>query len=522
MPNARPPAPPPPLASAQLAALLDLAECETPAALLQALHGILARDPAVAAVSVCRLEEAEADLESLAALAEAQDQDWLNGVALRGEAALSPDGQQLGYPLLGDAGLLLSLQLRDAKAAPDFLGAHAALLHLASRQLQRNLVQTRLAHSEKLQRALFAITELAAAELDMPSLLRGIHAIIGELMYAENLFIVRYNADDGLMRFIYYVDAEDPEYPEGGRDMPVERLQGSLTWYLLHDGKPLMGTTDELRLQVSGPLNVIGADSFDWLGVPMRQSGKVLGALVVQSYREGIRFSDEDRALLEFVGNHVIAALERKRSHEELEEGVRQRTVELAEANLVLQEEILERKHAEQLQAALFQIAQLAGEDIDEAEFYRRVHAVVGELINCENFYIGLVSEDRSLIEFPYFVDVDGHAAPAARPMGRGLSEYVIRNGRPFMGPREHIRDLVRQGEIELHTAGRNAAYWLGVPLIAGDEVIGLVAVQSLSDAVAYGPADQDLLSFVASQIANSLHRRRYAQLLLRANFELE
>ncbi len=47
----------------------------------------------------------------------------------------------------------------------------------------------RLAQTEQLQRALFAIADMAGSDLDMPDMLRGLHRIVGELMYAENFFI---------------------------------------------------------------------------------------------------------------------------------------------------------------------------------------------------------------------------------------------------------------------------------------------------------------------------------------------
>jgi diguanylate cyclase (GGDEF)-like protein len=55
-----------------------------------------------------------------------------------------------------------------------------------------------------------------------------------------------------------------------------------------------------------------------------------------------------------------------------------------------------------------------------------------------------------------------------------------------------------------------------------GEEVIGLVAVQSYTDQLVYNSADQELLSFAALQIANSIHRRRAAASLQRAYAELE
>src|SRR6185437_12330808 len=89
----------------------------------------------------------------------------------------------------------------------------------------------RLERSEALQRALFAISDLAGSERDMPDMLRGIHAIVSTLMYAENIFIVQYNATLGTIRFPYFVDVEDPVSPGAGQDMPLSAIENTLTWY---------------------------------------------------------------------------------------------------------------------------------------------------------------------------------------------------------------------------------------------------------------------------------------------------
>jgi diguanylate cyclase (GGDEF)-like protein len=226
-------------------------------------------------------------------------------------------------------------------------------------------------------------------------------------------------------------------------------------------------------------------------------------------------------ALLSFVGSHVLTALERKQGKVELERSVQLRTQELADANRGLQLEIVERQRAERLQAVLFQLAQMATADISQAQFYRRVHEVVGELLNAENFFIALLTEEGDALEFPYYVDVRGRSGQT-RPLGRGLSEYVMREGDVFMGSSEDITALAQRGEIELQVAGDPALSWLGAPLLAGEDTIGLVAVQSYTPSVVYGPADQELLSFVGSQIANSLSRRRAALIQQHAFAQLE
>ncbi|MES2310946.1 MAG: EAL domain-containing protein [Pseudomonadota bacterium] len=460
---------------------------------------------------------------------DAADWPWLDEACHSEAPHWHPDRRRVAIRLCQQPEpALLLLTLQSDRDGTGFLDELAAPLQFAGEYMRRALEWGELQHShqqlersETLQRALFAISDLAGSERDMPALLRGIHAIVSTLMYAENFFIVLRNAEQDTIRFLYFVDVEDPEPPGNGQDMPLSAIEYTLTWYVISDGKARMGNAEELRSQVPGPVALIGVDSYDWLGVPMLRDGQPGGALVVQSYRQDIGFTDEDLALLEFVGSHILTALERKQTKADLEQRVQLRTQQLAEANRGLQLEILERQRAEYLQSALFQLAELATADIDQDEFYRRVHAVVGELLNAENFFIALLSDDRQRLTFPYVVDAVKRP-PAERPLSRGLSEYVLRRGTALRADNADIEELERQGEIVPGRMGSPAMCWLGVPLIVGDEVIGLVTVQSYRPSVVYGPADQELLSFVASQIANSLTRRRSAESLRRAYEQLE
>ena len=56
---------------------------------------------------------------------------------------------------------------------------------------------------------------------------------------------------------------------------------------------------------------------------------RTVGAIVVQSYREDVVYTEEDKELLTFVANHIGAALSRARAIEE----TRQRNAELALIN---------------------------------------------------------------------------------------------------------------------------------------------------------------------------------------------
>lgn len=398
-------------------------------------------------------------------------------------------------------------------------GARLAEL-LEAQRLHASVAQ--LAQAEHLQRALFAIADMAGSSLDMPQMLRSLHEIVGGLMYAENFYIVMHERENDVLRFLYFADTVDPDGASSGSEVPIAQFERGLTWYLIRDGRPLMGPTASLRTQTSGPLRDIGTDSADWLGVPMLRDGVVRGAIVVQSYLEGIQYTAADQALLSFVAEHILTALERKHSQSELEQRVVDRTHELAEANTDLQKQVAERLRGEHLQATLYRIAALANTDESSERFYRHIHQAVSELLNAENFYIALLSNDGSELEFPYFVDAHDKARPS-RPVRRGLSEYVISHGCPLLADSAEVERLIALGELDTMAISTTPAVcWLGVPLMDSEEVIGLIAVQSYRADLTYGADDAELLTFVSYQIANSLQRRRSAQALLELNADLE
>ncbi len=387
-------------------------------------------------------------------------------------------------------------------------------------------VVDRLESAEKLQHALFAIADMAGSELELPAMLQGIHAIIGELMYAENFYIALRDEKADAIRFLHFVDTQDviiANVPGLGDEsiapaIPMERIRHGLTWHLIAGGHALMGSIDQVREQVHGELSAIGSDCYDLLGVPMIADGKARGAIVVQTYVERPRYTEADRDLLAFVASHVLTALDRKQAHAELERRVTERT-------LALTLEVHERQRGERLQATLFRIAELTHTSSDAGGFYAAVHRIIGEWVDCGNFYIALLGSDGETVEFPYFVD-ERLPTPLPRRCGRGLTEYVLRSGQPLLADmhdqdsRQLIRQLHADGEVDNPSV--DTACWLGVPLLAANRAVGVLVAHSYAPETGYTARDQELLTFIAYQIAASLERARAAQTLKAAYAQLE
>lgn len=394
---------------------------------------------------------------------------------------------------------------------------------LAGTALEAARAQARvelLEKSKRLQQALFAIADLAGADLELAEMLRRVHAVIGSLMYAQNCYIVQYDDVRRTMRFLYFADQRDPYRADPLVEIPEAELDSSMTLALLRHGQPLRGPSSLVRQRLGVPRDPShGPDSLDWLGVPMRREERMCGAIVVQSYDVPASYTDEDRALLSYVAQHILTALDRRQAHAQLESRIAERTAELRLANRELQAEIIERRRAEKLQNALFRITEMAITSDSLERFYADVHGVVDELIVARNFYIALLDEDGEQLHFPYSID-ERDPMRQSRRIANGLTEYVIRTGQPLLAGRERIGELRDQGEVIQH--GPPAYSWLGVPLRQGRRVVGCLVVQSYSNQVRFTPHDQNLLSFVAHHIGNGLTRQRTRENLRAAHAELE
>lgn len=457
-----------------------------------------------------------------------EEQTLLSWAVVNLQHKISSDGLKMAIPLFDHSPAVLIIELNVVKNndVTTYLSDMFPTLQLAGSHLQRALktldLQSAiidLERSERLQRALFTISDLAGSGKEMSEVLRGIHSIVDTLMYARNFFIVLHNNESKSFRFVYYADIYDLP-PDPNMEVTMDSRVSTLTWHVLNERKTLMGNPDQIQAQVSSPLRMLGTEAKFILAAPLMRDGFVLGAVVVQSYQSDISFQNEDRTLLEFVGSNILVALERKQGIDDLEQHVRLRTIELANVNQGLQLEIAERQRAERLHVALFHIAQLATADISQSELYLKVHAEVSALINAENFFIGLLAENDQELHFPFGIDRGGDDF-IARKIGRGLSEYVINHGKVNFR-KEDLPDLIASGELDLETIGIIPTSWIGVPLLVGDKTIGLVVVQSYDDSTIYTKADEELLDFAASQIANTLHRRLAAENLQKAYEELE
>jgi PAS domain S-box-containing protein len=107
-------------------------------------------------------------------------------------------------------------------------------------------------------------------------------------------------------------------------------------------------------------------------------------------------------------------------------------------------------------------------------------------------------------------------------PLRRGLTEFVIRTQTAQLINQARFSDLQLNGEVTQATGDLTFYSWLGVPLHISGLVAGVLAVQSYDPSVQYGPAEAQLLSFVAKHVSTAIERKQSYDTLTAAYSKLE
>ena len=168
--------------------------------------------------------------------------------------------------------------------------------------------------------------------------------------------------------------------------------------------------------------------------------------------------------------------------------------------------DLTERKRSDLLRESLYQIANESYLCNNLQELYAKIHAVIRRMININNFYISLYDSETDQLTFPYFID-EYDQTPSPKKLGKGITDYVVKEGKPLLANKETCQKLIAEGQIQI--VGQVPLDWLGVPLLVDEKLTGVLAVQSYNKDIRFGQAEKDMLSFVSEQISLAIKRKR-------------
>ena len=166
--------------------------------------------------------------------------------------------------------------------------------------------------SERSQAAIYRIADASARASNLSDLLESVHSAVGELMDARNFIIALMDPSGENFTFPYYRDEADG---------PVESVPIKATFCsrVLADGRPLLVDRAQIEALRAQGAPGFGPSSVSWIGVPLKLRESSFGVLIVQSYRDEIRYTEADRDLLNYVSHHIAEAIDRQRKEDQIE-----------------------------------------------------------------------------------------------------------------------------------------------------------------------------------------------------------
>jgi signal transduction histidine kinase len=217
------------------------------------------------------------------------------------------------------------------------------------------------------------------------------------------------------------------------------------------------------------------------LGVPLLVGGSVIGVLHVGVLRHR-RFADDEVGLLQLAADRAAVAIE----HARLYEAERQA-----------------RRRIEHVQAVTD--AALAHLELEEllAVLLPRIRTILG----ADTCAVLLLDPETNELVARAAVGIEEEVEQGVRiPLGGGFAGRVAAQKRPIV-----LDDVDRADVLNPILREKGIKSMLGVPLLVGDDAIGVLHVGTLRRRL-FTPDDSELLALVADRVALAIERARVHQ----------
>jgi signal transduction histidine kinase len=156
--------------------------------------------------------------------------------------------------------------------------------------------------------------------------------------------------------------------------------------------------------------------------------------------------------------------------------------------------------------AVLNEIGQAISSALQLDQLLQVIYEQTSRLMDTANLYIA-VCDEEGIISVPFAVEEGQPVERPTRRAGKGLTEYIIHTKQPLLLERDVGDWLEQQKDVE--SLGRLAKSWLGVPLMLGEKILGVIAVQNYEIDGAYDAGHLHVLSTIASQAATAIENAR-------------
>jgi PAS domain S-box-containing protein len=219
--------------------------------------------------------------------------------------------------------------------------------------------------------------------------------------------------------------------------------------------------------------------------IPLMVRDQAIGLVQVQRVSHNREFSHREIRLAQALGSQAAIAIQNARLSTE--------TADLVEESFLVNS-----------------LSQAIGATLNIDEAIAIVRDQVPGVAQAEQMYLALYDADTQTISFPMAVTRAGQTFSIPdRPLGNDEVSYVIRHRRSLaLGGGNWSSDEMRRN-MKISDGEGSARSYLGVPIAAGDQVLGVLAVRDMHNTRAFGINTERLLTTVGTQLGAAIQNAR-------------
>jgi K+-sensing histidine kinase KdpD/CheY-like chemotaxis protein len=324
----------------------------------------------------------------------------------------------------------------------------------------------------------------------------GIYELVGEklcdLFDTQTVLIRTFDHDNGTEQWRYAIEKGQRQYSDPRPLIWANRK-------LIETHKPILINENyvETAKKYGGTDVSIGQPPKSAVFVPMIVGDNVRGSVSLQNTDKENAFNEGDVNLLTTLTNSMGVALENARLFDEtkrLLDETKQRANELGTVN---------------------KVSQALASQLNVDEIINLVGDQMRDLFRANIVYVALYDSKTKMIRFPY---QHGENLKSLK-LGEGLTSKIILSKEPLLinkdaGTKTH--------ELGIKRIGTPSASYLGVPIPVGDEIIGVISVQSTEMENRFTENDQRLLSTIAASVGVAIRKAKLFEEVQQARQQAE
>lgn len=407
-----------------------------------------------------------------------------------------------------------------AVGANDYLSkplAEPSLLKCIDAQLKLLEINRNLAHSNQSIKALSEICTEISSILDLSKLMDTVYIHIKELMDVDAFALGLYDEQDQTIRF--HLSIEKGEFLPDYSESTSEKNRPSV--WCVENRKPLIINDFEKEYadyfgDLPKPEPKEGDFTHSFMYWPLLVAGRLVGVLSIQSYRKNAYDQNQIKTVKVLASTTAIAldnaktyyAMEMQKLA--IEDTVAQRTDALQRSNKNI--------------ATLSEICTEISTTLDYNKILNTVYLRIKDLMDADIFMIGLLSEDKSQIEFKLAIKWEQILPPFLISLDNdSLAAVWCYNSRASLVINDLERDMPKPlAKLPLHDSesGREIEAFMYFPLSVHGEIIGVLTVQSYRKD-AYNEHQQDMIGTIASTTAIALDNAHTYRELEQKNMQI-